>query len=134
MVSLVDLIELGVSEPTCFYTWLGEAWRQGPVSPLIHRGETLHFEFFDAESDEWEETTIMTLEGDGLYHYRAGQEHRWAFLAETKTHVYLAGNFVNSDGTQGVEIYVWPSDYVRRPTSSESSARSGQRRRRGTQA
>jgi hypothetical protein len=108
MTNSVDLIDLEVSQPTCFYTWLGDAWRQGPISPLIRRGTTLHFEFFDSEFNEWEPTTVMALEDDGLYHFRDGKEHHWGFWAETKTHIYLTGNFINSDGTQGVEIYIWP--------------------------
>jgi hypothetical protein len=112
-MDLVDLINLEVSEPTCFYTWQGEAWRHGPVSPLIRSGNALHFEYFDAEIDQWEDTTIMVLGDDGLYHFRQGKEHRWAVLAETRTHVYLTGNFINEDGTQGVEMWVWPQEAVK---------------------
>ena len=113
MPDIVDLIDLDVSEPTCFYTWGGEAWLRGPVSPLIHSGPTLRFEFFDPDEEQWEETRVMTLEDDGLYHFRGVKEHRWAFLAETRSHVYLTGNFINEDGSQGVEMWIWPREAVR---------------------
>jgi hypothetical protein len=112
MSNLVDLINLDVSEPTCFYTWEGDAWRSGRISPLIREGNVLRFQFFDDEADEWEETTVMAREEDGLYHFRRGKEHRWEFLAETANHVYLTGNFINEDGSQGVEIWIWPQESI----------------------
>ena len=113
MPSIVDHVDLEVSEPTCFFTWGEEVWRQGPVSPLIRRGNTLHFEYFDPDTDAWEDPTVMALEDDGLYHFRRESEHRWAFLAETKSHVYLTGNFINEGGMQGVEMWIWPRETVK---------------------
>ena len=106
MSNPVDLIDLEVSEPICFFTWQGEGWYQGRVSPLIRKKDQLSFEYFDDEAGEWEDTTAMTKQADGLYHFRHADEHRWAVLAETKTHVYLTGNFINEDGTQ---TEGWPS-------------------------
>ena len=128
MPDLDDLLDLEVSEPTCFYTWAGEAWHHGRVSGLIRQGNSLRFEYFDSDTEDWEETTVMTMQKDGLYHFRGTKEHRWAFLAETKTHVFLAGNFVNEDGTQGVEIWIWPQAQVkvigRAPAATARTARS----------
>jgi hypothetical protein len=52
----------------------------------------------------------MTLEKDGLYHWRdsGGPGHWWGFLSETETHAYLTGKYINPDGHQGVQIFVWP--------------------------
>jgi hypothetical protein len=113
MTSLVDILDLEVSEPTCFYTWAGNGWYNGRISPLVRKGNTLRFEYFDSDTDDWEETTVMTMEDDCLYHFRGIKEHRCVFLAETKTHVFLTGNFVNEDGRQGVEIWIWPKENVR---------------------
>ena len=121
-MDLVDLIDLEVSEPTCFYTWGGEAWYRGRISPLTRNGNTLRFEYFDSEADDWEDPTIMALEEDGLYHFRDGKERRWAFVAETKAHVHLIGNFINDDGAQGVELWVWPQDNVRTASPEQKTA------------
>jgi hypothetical protein len=64
----------------------------------------------------------MVLEDDGLYHFRQEKEHRWAYLAETKIHVYLTGNFINDDGMQGVELWVWPQETVNAVPSAKKAA------------
>jgi hypothetical protein len=52
----------------------------------------------------------MALEENGLYHWREpdGSGHWWGFLSETGTHGYLAGNYINPDGHQGVQIFIRP--------------------------
>jgi hypothetical protein len=108
-MNLVDLIRLDESEPCVFYTWEGKVWLRDPSRKPIRQLNALKFDVFDGDAEDWE-PCAMTLEEDGLYHWRDpdGPGHWWGFLSETETHAYLAGNYINPDGHQGVQIFVWP--------------------------
>lgn len=73
----------------------------------------------------------MVLEGDGLYHWREsdGRGHWWGVLSETQTHTYLTGNYINPNGDQGVQIFVWP-----KPESAGRPSRHGTRTSRTSKA
>lgn len=81
----------------------GGGWYQEPAGRLILHDNEIRFDSFISETEEWESVTMIRTSG-GLYDYRGenGKEHWTCFLSETKTHVYLAGNFINFDGSQGV--------------------------------
>ena len=113
-MNLVDLIKLDESEPSVFNTWEGRGWLRDPSRKPIRQVNTLKFDVFDDEAEDWE-PCAMTLEDDGLYHWRDsdGLGHWWGFLSETETHTYLTGNFINPDGHQGIQIFVWPKAYRR---------------------
>lgn len=106
----LDLIDLNASDPCVFYTWESEGWLRDPSRPPIRGQNDLTFDVFDSDTDEWEPYK-MTIGSDGLYHWRDPEEphgHWSGFFSETETHTYLAGNYVNPDGHQGVQIFVWP--------------------------
>jgi hypothetical protein len=109
-MNLIDLIDLDASEPCVYYTWAGQGWFKEPSRRPIQELNALKFDVFDSDTEEWEPYK-MTLESDGLYHWRdpATSRGHWSgFLSETKTHTFLAGNYVNPDGHQGVQVFVWP--------------------------
>ena len=95
----------------CFLNVEGDGWRRDPSRKPIRSQNGLSFDVFDSDAEEWEPYR-MTLEKDGLYHWRAvdGLGHWWGVFSETTTHDYLTGNYVNPDGHQGVQIFVWPKD------------------------
>lgn len=105
----VDFVNLNESEPCVFYIWEGEGWLRDPSRKPSHHRSVLKFDVFDSDTEEWEPCT-MALEKDGLYHWRDadGQAHWWGVLSETNSHFYFFGNYTNSDGHQGVQIFVWP--------------------------
>jgi hypothetical protein len=108
-MKLFDLVNLDESESCVFCTSRGEGWWRDPAGKLIHEPNALRFDTLNVETDEWEPCK-MTLEKDGLYHWRdsEGHGHWWGFLSGTETHTYLTGNFINPDGDQGVQIFIWP--------------------------
>jgi hypothetical protein len=108
-MNLVDFIKLDESEPCVFYTWDGKGWLRDPSRKPIRQVNALKFDVFDSDTEDWEPCT-MIREEDGLYHWRDpdGPAHWWGFLSETETHGYLTGNYINPDGHQGVQIFVWP--------------------------
>jgi hypothetical protein len=106
----VDLVNLDESEPCVFYIWEGQGWLRDPSRKPIRQGNTITFDVFLSDTEGWEPYT-MALNQDGLYHWHHPEGppgHWWGFLSETKTHTYLAGNYINDDGHQGVQIFVWP--------------------------
>jgi hypothetical protein len=109
-MSTTDFVNLEESEPCVFYIWEGRGWlRESSRSP-IRKENTITFDVFLSDTEEWDPCT-MVLEADGLYHWRdpnGPPGHWWGFLSETETHLYLAGNYLNPDGHQGVQVFVWP--------------------------
>jgi len=108
-VNAVDCVNLDELEPCVFYIWEGKGWSKDPCGKLIRQSDTLRFDVLDG--DAVDSTCTMTLDQkDGFYHWRDrdGPGHWWGFLSETNTHTYLAGNYINPDGHQGVQIFIWP--------------------------
>jgi hypothetical protein len=108
-MSPVDFVNLDESEPCVFYIWEGKGWLREPSRKPIRQQNLLKFDVFFSETEEWEPYT-MSLEKDGLYHWRDpdGRGHWWGVLSETDSHTYLFGNYINSDGHQGVQVFIWP--------------------------
>jgi hypothetical protein len=105
------------SAPCVFYTTGGDGWYREPTGNLILRDKEIRFDSFVSETGEWEPIRMLR-EADGLYRCRDenGKEQWTSFLSETKTHVYLTGNFINDDQSQGVQIHIWPQKNVSRPS------------------
>jgi hypothetical protein len=106
----LDLVKLDETEPCFFYTSLGEGWFREPCGKLTVHQSTLGFDVPSDEEDGSWKPIEMSLEADGLYHWRrgSGAGHWWGFLSETQTHTYLGGNYINPDGRQGVQVFIWP--------------------------
>ena len=105
----VDFVDFDSLEPCVFYTWEGAGWYSDPSCTPVRQGVRLSFDVLDSGTEQWE-PCIMALEEDGLYHWREvdGPGHWWWCLAETESHLYLTGNYINPDGHQGSQIFVWP--------------------------
>jgi hypothetical protein len=88
------------------------AWgnSSGVTGRLTLHQSTLGFDVPSDEEDGSWKPIEMSLEADGLYHWRrgSGAGHWWGFLSETQTHTYLGGNYINPDGRQGVQVFIWP--------------------------
>ena len=106
-----DHVDFEPDQPTCFVTLGGGGMYQLPVGPLIRRGNSIHFDYYDRTGTK---KALSMVFRDGLY--RSGSKpgsHREAVLTETNTHVILTGNYVEEDQTQGIQIIVWPVENVR---------------------
>jgi hypothetical protein len=110
LTDLKDHIDLEPTEPCVFFTYEGKGWYEEPVGRLIRQEGTLKFDCYDFSTDKIDSFVEMKLEADGLFHWResGGKGHWWGFLSNTETHRYLTGNFINDDGMQGVQIFMWP--------------------------
>lgn len=78
------------------------------------------------EDDGERDPIQLDREQDGFYHWRDrnGDGHWCLFRAESATHIYLTGNWRNSDGNEGVSIFVWPkSEGMTQPEKEKARTR-----------